>query len=475
MILDKITLHNFGLYKGRQSVDLTPPSSKKPVVLFGGQNGAGKTTFLDALLLVLYGSLARCSNRGTQAYDKFLLSCINKDVPPKDGASLELQFRHKLNGSEATYNLRRSWSQNRKGVKEHLEVHRNGCIDNVLSDEWNNYVEEFMPSRIANLFFFDGEKIEEFADISNSSELLSTAIHSLLGVDIIDKLSNDLVVLKRRKKETVKNQKAQEEINEFEVELDNLNGLKSDIKQNIASITTQIGILRKDKEKLEVIIREEGGDLFEQRADLEKSKEDAKLRIQIIGDELRVVASGPAPLLLIPELINKILEQDIAERHAIEADSFLGLLEERDALIIKKMKSSRASAKVLDEISSYLSHDRNSRGDNKATEAYLDISTDCKNKANALQNGLSDEIRSKVDSATNEFQKLYDLVDDIDRKLASVPDKETIYEKIKERQEIQFKIDKAEYEDKLLRDKLKKLDWEIEQKSRRLVRKIESS
>ena len=51
MILDEITLTDFGIYGGSQSVELTPPSPDRPVVLFGGLNGGGKTTVLDALQL----------------------------------------------------------------------------------------------------------------------------------------------------------------------------------------------------------------------------------------------------------------------------------------------------------------------------------------------------------------------------------------------------------------------------------------
>ena len=36
MILDSVTLDNFGLYAGRQEIALTPPSVDRPVVLFGG-------------------------------------------------------------------------------------------------------------------------------------------------------------------------------------------------------------------------------------------------------------------------------------------------------------------------------------------------------------------------------------------------------------------------------------------------------
>ena len=100
MILDNLTLHNFGVYGGRHEIALTPTSSEKPIILFGGLNGGGKTTFLDALLLVLYGKFAKCSNRGSQSYDDYLRKSINRNVNPKDGAAIELEFRHRQSNVE---------------------------------------------------------------------------------------------------------------------------------------------------------------------------------------------------------------------------------------------------------------------------------------------------------------------------------------------------------------------------------------
>lgn len=63
MILDTIILENFGAYGGRQEAHLTPEEGK-PIILFGGMNGGGKTTLLDAVQLVFYGPKARISPTG---------------------------------------------------------------------------------------------------------------------------------------------------------------------------------------------------------------------------------------------------------------------------------------------------------------------------------------------------------------------------------------------------------------------------
>ena len=92
MLLTELVLHNFGVYRGRHEVALAPPSADRPVVLIGGLNGAGKTTFLDALQLALYGHRARTSNRAQIGYDEYLRRCINRGVSQEDGAALEISF-----------------------------------------------------------------------------------------------------------------------------------------------------------------------------------------------------------------------------------------------------------------------------------------------------------------------------------------------------------------------------------------------
>ena len=50
MILERLTLRNFCLFHGNQVFDLTPGRRNglhRPIVLFGGINGGGKTTLLD--------------------------------------------------------------------------------------------------------------------------------------------------------------------------------------------------------------------------------------------------------------------------------------------------------------------------------------------------------------------------------------------------------------------------------------------
>ncbi len=54
MIISHLSITNFRNYSGTTEIDLNIDKTRN-MVLFGGQNGAGKTSMVDAIRLCLYG------------------------------------------------------------------------------------------------------------------------------------------------------------------------------------------------------------------------------------------------------------------------------------------------------------------------------------------------------------------------------------------------------------------------------------
>ena len=167
MILQQLILRDFGLFKGRQVLDLAPTKAaerERPIVLFGGVNGAGKTTILDAIQLVLYGARARCSKRANLAYEEFLVRSIHQGIEPATGAEILLLFHTVAEEQDAYFEVRRSWHVREGKVREILSVFKDGVYDAWYSDNWAQQVEELVPLEIAQLFFFDAEKIRTLTE-----------------------------------------------------------------------------------------------------------------------------------------------------------------------------------------------------------------------------------------------------------------------------------------------------------------------
>ena len=72
MKIKRITLYNIGPYLDVNSFDFTV-SKDRNIVLIGGKNGAGKTTFFKAIKTCLYG----CKVWGFDAPGKEYYSIIN--------------------------------------------------------------------------------------------------------------------------------------------------------------------------------------------------------------------------------------------------------------------------------------------------------------------------------------------------------------------------------------------------------------
>ena len=188
MIIKRLTMHNFGVYASTNTFEF---SGEKPIVLIGGLNGRGKTTFLEAVLLALYGANSFAYQESTfKSYGKYLRSFVNI----MDGSRetfIELEFE--LNNEEHdVYLVRREWdSKNKVRTVENISVSKNGTLSDFLTQNWTMYIENILPSALSNFFFFDGEKIAELA-VDPTNAQLKESIRAMLGISILDTLENDI-------------------------------------------------------------------------------------------------------------------------------------------------------------------------------------------------------------------------------------------------------------------------------------------
>ena len=222
MIFRSLTLQNIGSFHGRHEIDLFPPNPEKPIVLIGALNGSGKTTILDAMQLGLYGRRAKSLVRIKSGYDEYLRQLVNRKARPSDHALVELTFQLDDAGATQQYRIVRSWQFSSSRPTKTFDVYVNGIYDAVVSENWEEEVERFIPWNLAHLFFFDGERIEALADPTQSANILRTGISSLLGIELVDQLRSDLDVYRRRKQKTIASPADQEKIAELEARIKSL-------------------------------------------------------------------------------------------------------------------------------------------------------------------------------------------------------------------------------------------------------------
>lgn len=465
MILDKLVLENFGAYRGKHTIQLTPPSKKRPIILFGGLNGAGKTTLLDALQLVLYGKRARCSNRGNTNYDEFLRQSVNRFADPSCGARIELSFHQVNEGREQAYRVQRSWHTNGSGVRETVDVDVDGAYDRTVSDLWSEYAEEFVPSRLSPLFFFDGEKIESLADIENTADVLRNGIHSLLGLDIVNRLQDDLDVVANRKGKLLQvDTGRQEAIEAALAEVHILKSRRDEILQNSAGVQSQLDQCNYRLNQVNEKLQAEGGDLFRQKDLLESNRDLLQQELSAADADLRELGNGAAPLLLVGKLLARVQEQVREERQSLHAELLEETLRERDKLVLKSVNDSGIPKDAYKTLAAFLAKDRRERTATRNQPRYLVLDEDAAGLVQDLQSVTLHETRQKIRILLKRREDLEHSLTVIERKLATVPDPAAIAPYEQERSELERKKTGLEQTAAQFRDERQRLDNELSRK-----------
>lgn len=187
MKIKKIVLYNIGPYVDVNIFDFSLVKDKN-IVLIGGKNGAGKTTFFKAIKTCLYG----CRVWGFDAPGKEYFSIISNLVNFKTlydntaKAYIEVELIFDDGKQVNSYLLHREWRKNRSSLSEFFNIKKN---DDVIlaseEDDFVNYLLSVIPPDMFNFYFFDGESIAEFFLGANGNKNFKNAFLKLYGLDTL--------------------------------------------------------------------------------------------------------------------------------------------------------------------------------------------------------------------------------------------------------------------------------------------------
>ncbi len=337
LIFRELTLQNFGAYQGKHTINLSVDVSQDhpPIVLLGGLNGGGKTTFIDAIRLALYGAKAQCSTRGNLSYGEFLSQSVNREVKIGEEAAIELIFEQaSFNKSElrqVPISISRRWTQQPKNSRDILEVRVDGWNNETLTNTWDEFIEEIMPIGISGLFLFDGEQVRELALQDTPTQGIVDAIRTILGLELVDRLEVDLEVLASKKRRESSDTEAFSKLTEIET-------LIAQQSTEIELEATHKIELENDLEQAKVTLAEaerefmrKGGKAAGDKHELEQSYQRIKEETDQQRKLLLDLAETCLPLMLIKSpLLEQALSQSQKELHLQKAKAALDLIKERD-------------------------------------------------------------------------------------------------------------------------------------------------
>lgn len=192
MELERLSIENFRQFYGPQEIDFSQDTERNVTVIHGS-NGSGKTTILNAFLWLFY--------------DKVTLP--QPDQIPNERALAEagaagsvdvtvtLEFEHEDRRYTATRQKTYRRTEDAGGfsttvadetltvefVDEHGNHKRRGNPADTL--------QSIMPERLREIFFFDGETIDELSAIGGQ-EKIQTAIQNIMGLTILERAKRHL-------------------------------------------------------------------------------------------------------------------------------------------------------------------------------------------------------------------------------------------------------------------------------------------
>lgn len=304
MILNQLTLNNFGVYSGLHCLEFNSKNSVKNITLIGGMNGRGKTTILDAILLALYGKRSISFVESNMTYTEYLKKFVNKSAN-KEYTFVELSFSITINNESTYFLARREWDNSKARISDKLDVYKNGVYDQYLSTNWDTYVEQILPSGISGLFFFDAEKIGRLAEEETGNEM-KESIKALLGIDTVDRLIKDVKRVVATKGDNVSYIRDNEEIEKLQNELKNTQLAISNLKQNHAGLVNKKTRLRDKLGILENDFVKKGGNLIIGRNELIDRKQKVISEIDLLKHSMIDLAAGPLPFMLVKSMLQKI-------------------------------------------------------------------------------------------------------------------------------------------------------------------------
>ena len=196
-------------------------------------------------------------------------------------------------------------------------------MDDLPAEDWESYVEDLVPPGVSQMFFFDGEKIQDIAD-SAASDGIRPSIRNLLGLDLIEQLRTDLTLYVARN-----------EKDEADTDFDALQTEKADIDEAIKRAEEERAEINSRRDQVlgrvrraEKAFANEGGRTASSREELQGFLRETNQQYERLLLELRSLAGGILPLGLSPTLVAKLKSSALAASTAQRSNAITEFIDQ---------------------------------------------------------------------------------------------------------------------------------------------------
>jgi DNA sulfur modification protein DndD len=311
MVIHHVVFEDFGVYGGVQRLDLQMAAQDhydRPIILFHGKNGVGKTSFVEGIRVALHGPLALGDRVSQKAYHEHLTRRIHRPSNPNASrpikASVSITFDLVVGGKKVLYEVTRSWHVAGNGLVETVQVLEDGQLPrNVAPENFDPFLRDLVPPAASDLFFFDGEKIERLTNDEGADAILAEAVERLLGLHMVQQLDADLDVYIGRSAEQLGQQdliRLQEAKEQLECEVADKRLKQSDYSEQEQAWLAAIA--RQEQE-----LADKGGIYAKEYPILQKRKAKLQEEAQNQRRRLQDLTAGLLPFAAAPSLAQRVL------------------------------------------------------------------------------------------------------------------------------------------------------------------------
>ena len=454
MLLTKITINDFGVYRGRNEFNFkTTPD--KPIILCGGGNGAGKTTLFESIMTCLYGKESLEKKTTQKQYNEVILRSIHRFLGTKksaDEASIIVEFQFAHEGKISEYQVMRMWQNNDGRVDEKFTIKKKVDdenfkeLDTIEESQWQTFINQLIPKGVAKLFFFDGEKIQNISEQRSEDVQIKASFDVLLGLDLIEQLKMDLSlsVLRSEDGETEKILAEIDKMTNEKEEADKKIGRLIEKKaEKDTEIQTVLGKIKLCEER----VAKAGGGFYEKRESLREEKAKLSGELKTVEREISQLCTDILPFCLVSDQLKEIKQKISKDRKNIQQSYEKEILEENFDAILKEMKSKNNDVKEITKIF----NDRLEKSGKRSPTTFNLSTEDMQNVINLI-NKIDKSIEKKLFDLTKTFGKTADELQKVQISLESVPKDDDVGPIISELQNENRELGRLESEFKNLEE-----------------------
>lgn len=420
--IQSVAIENLGPFRERQHLDMTV-SAGRPVVLIQALNGSGKTTLLTAIQLALYGQAAINASRKS-VYESFIESLRRSDVV--GNPVVEVILRVETVEEAVRLTVRREWGKSGSQLVETCRVFRDDTLDAELTANWTQFIEDILPAELAQLFLFDGEKIEALANPQKLPDLLRRATEAFLGIGSIDGLINDLRAVERRT--MLRSKEGGDAYEQLKSELPLLEQKVQEIQFSLEVLAQDSASTRSDLDRAQVELErftansKRGGlEAFETAAQLRANVAlTTERKVRAAADMAAALSHPLVPLAQASDLLNASVARSEEQAQAESHVRFGKQISSRDRRILGTL-SGKLSMTAHTIVTAILEEDRKKYAPSKPTKAIFFYDP----AILSIREQVLDAVKM-VSQCRKELQSALRALETAERKMAEIPQSEQL-------------------------------------------------